>query len=144
MREELDQLLCQRYPLIFAERNLDMKETCMYWGFSCGDGWFDLIDALCERLQLWTDNNGAPQVVAQQVKQKFGGLCFYIGEASEQQHGMIRMAESMSLKLCEQCGCPGELYSRRGWRATYCSKHAPDGAVLASKNPNPWWSMSDV
>jgi hypothetical protein len=41
MRKELDDLLCQRYPLIFSERNMSMKETCMCWGFSCGDGWFD-------------------------------------------------------------------------------------------------------
>ena len=64
MRKDLDNLLCQRYPLIFADRSRSIKESCMGWGFSCGDGWFDLIDSLCERLQFWTDHNHAPQIVA--------------------------------------------------------------------------------
>lgn len=109
MRKELDELLCKRYPLIFADRKRSMQETSMYWGFSCGDGWFDLIDALCERLQSWTDHNGAPQVVASQVKEKYGELCFYTsGATSEKQDGMILMAEAMSERICEQCGRPGK------------------------------------
>jgi hypothetical protein len=37
----------------------------------CRDGWYDLIDVLCERLQAWTDLNGAPQVVVSEVKEKW-------------------------------------------------------------------------
>ena len=77
MKKELDALLCSRYPLIFADRHAPMTQSCMYWGFSCGDGWFDLIDTLCARLQFATDHNKAPQVVATQVKEKWGMLCFY-------------------------------------------------------------------
>ena len=33
MRQELDQLLCERYPKIFANRHADMKTTAMCWGF---------------------------------------------------------------------------------------------------------------
>ena len=69
MKKELDALLCSRYPLIFADRHAPMTQSCMYWGFSCGDGWFDLIDTLCARLQFATDHNKAPQVVATQVKE---------------------------------------------------------------------------
>jgi hypothetical protein len=68
-------------------------------GDACGDGWFDLIDTLCERLQFWTDRNKAPQVVAHQVKEKFGTLCFYPREANETQRGMIHMAEAMSARI---------------------------------------------
>jgi hypothetical protein len=32
-----------------------MDKSCMYWGFSAGNGWFDLIDTLAERLQFWAD-----------------------------------------------------------------------------------------
>ncbi len=130
MKKELDALLCQRYPRIFAERELSMKETAMCWGFSCGDGWFELIDALCERLQFWTDHNHAPQVVACQVKEKWGALKFYPrGEASAEQWGMIRMAEAMSARICDQCGKPGKTLVHESLHMTRCLEHAPEGAV---------------
>ena len=122
MKKELDELLCQRYPLIFADRRRSIKESCMGWGFSCGDGWFDLIDTLCERLQFWTDRNGAPQVVAQQVKEKFGTLCFYPREANQTQRGMIYMAEALSARICDQCGRPGQTLVHEHWHMTRCAE----------------------
>lgn len=47
MREELDQTLCEKYPRIFANRHRGMQETCMCWGFSHGDGWYNIINMLC-------------------------------------------------------------------------------------------------
>lgn len=129
MKKELDALLCERYPLIFAERNLSMKQTCMFWGIACGDGWFDLIDTLCERLQFWTDHNKAPQVVAVQVKEKWGELCFYPSHANEEQWGMIWMAEAMSARICDQCGKPGQTLVHGFWHLTRCADHAPEGAI---------------
>ena len=34
MREELDKLLCEKYPLLFKDRNADMRTTAMCWGFA--------------------------------------------------------------------------------------------------------------
>lgn len=51
MSPELDAKLCQKYPLIFSQRYLSMKETAMCWGFECGDGWYNIIDALCANIQ---------------------------------------------------------------------------------------------
>ena len=104
MKKELDALLCSRYPLIFADRHAPMTQSCMYWGFSCGDGWFDLIDTLCARLQFATDHNKAPQVVATQVKEKWGMLCFYYWGGNNEQSGMVDMAEALSERICEECG----------------------------------------
>ncbi len=130
MRKDLDDLLCQRYPRIFADRNLPMTHTCMCWGFSCGDGWFDLIDALCERLQFATDHNHAPQVVAAQVKEKFGELCFYPRTTpSPEQWGMLTLAEALSVRICDQCGKPGQTLVYNFWHMTRCPDHAPEGAV---------------
>jgi len=52
MNEQLDDLLCQRYPKIFAERRAPKDTSGMAWGIMCGDGWFDLLDALCSTLQF--------------------------------------------------------------------------------------------
>jgi len=138
MKRELDELLCSRYPKIFQDRNAPITQTCMGWGFDCGDGWFDLIDTLCERLQFSTDRVDAPQVVAAQVKEKFGELRFYVQSATDEQRGMIDMAEAMSERICEECGKPGTLLVA-GAYMTRCPEHAPEGAITAKE-----WEKSQL
>jgi len=55
MRQELDKLLCEKYPKMMVNRNKDMKETCMCWGFECGDGWFNILDQLMGNIQHHID-----------------------------------------------------------------------------------------
>ena len=31
------------FPELYSQHTLPMNQTCMCWGFCCGDGWFDLI-----------------------------------------------------------------------------------------------------
>jgi hypothetical protein len=57
MRRELDEKLCAKYPLIFKNRNADMRTTSMCWGFECGDGWYNILDVLCA--YLTNDYNNA-------------------------------------------------------------------------------------
>lgn len=57
MKDELDKALCEKYPKIFAQRNAPMSETCMCWGFACGDGWYNIIDQLCNYIQHHIDQN---------------------------------------------------------------------------------------
>lgn len=64
-----------------------------------------------------------PQVVAVQVKEKFGGLRFYVEGGTSEIHNFIAMAESMSYRTCEECGSPGNVY-RKGWHKTMCEVHA--------------------
>ena len=55
MKLELDKLLCEKYPKMMVNRNKDMKETCMCWGFECGDGWFNILDQLMGNIQHHID-----------------------------------------------------------------------------------------
>jgi hypothetical protein len=55
MKQELDKLLCEKYPKMMVNRNKDMKETCMCWGFECGDGWFNILDQLMGSIQHHID-----------------------------------------------------------------------------------------
>lgn len=50
MKKELDELLCKKYPEIFVDRHANMQMTAMCWGFDIGDGWFNIINVLCESL----------------------------------------------------------------------------------------------
>ncbi len=61
--------------------------------------------------------------VATQVKEKFGGLRFYVSGASEKHYNYIDFAESMSIHTCEECGAFGKLYFD-GWHRTLCDVHA--------------------
>jgi hypothetical protein len=127
MREELDNKLCEKYPKIFADRNRPMTETCMCWGFECGDGWFNIIDQLCSNIQHHIDwknrtEEKVAQVVAEQVKEKFGTLRFYVRGGDDYTNGLISMAESMSSVTCEECGNPGKT-GGTGWVSTLCEEH---------------------
>lgn len=153
MREELDKKLVEKYPKIFANRYADMTTTAMCWGFEHGDGWYQIIDSLCANIQHhidWQHKNKEfdlkwnqehpdeqravrepiPQVVATQVKEKFGGLRFYYDGGDDQIYGMVRMAESWAAHTCETCGAPGKMRGR-GWMYTACDTHTKpeDGEV---------------
>jgi hypothetical protein len=133
MSPELDKQLCEKYPKIFKNRHGDPKETCMCWGIECGDGWYDLLDHLCANLQFNTDvnnyvSNGIeryPQVVAMQVKEKFGGLRFYVESATDAQYAVISFAEALSYHMCDVCGAKGKP-NREGWIKTRCEVHKDD------------------
>jgi hypothetical protein len=125
MKPELDKLLCERYPKLFADRHARVHESLMCFGFECGDGWFDLIDTLCSTIQDYIDYNpgkNIPQVIVVQVKEKFGTLRFYTTGGDDMTRGMIWMAESMSGRVCEVCGKPGEVRDG-GWIKTRCGDH---------------------
>ena len=82
-----------------------------------GNGWLGLIKELIEEaIKLGWDR----QVC--QIKEKFGGLRFYINGAPDGVHKLIREAENKSYEICEVCGEPGEM--RKGsWIVTLCDKH---------------------
>lgn len=186
MTPELDKQLCEKYPLIFADRDKSAMESCMFWGLAVGDGWYNLIDTLCATIQdhidwsiksnqmtkehnamviaaragdltlfnnrftkispQWRDkylnemlattvdgenNYGLgiradseiiPQLVADQVKEKFAGLRFYHHGGDEFCDGVIRQAAAMSVRTCEECGAPGTV-GGRSWIKTLCDTH---------------------
>lgn len=47
MDSELDKKLCEKYPEIFRDRFGNAQTTAMCWGFEHGNGWYNIIDALC-------------------------------------------------------------------------------------------------
>lgn len=130
MKPENDKLLCEKYPKIFAKRFSHVTESNMAFGFECGDGWFDIIDTLCQSIQNHIDHKVkyeslteeqiySLQVVAAQVKEKFGGLRFYVDGGDEYIDGLIGLAEGLSYRICETCGDKGRTYNH-GWVRTHC------------------------
>jgi hypothetical protein len=83
--------------------------------------------------QLKTVPEACPQVVASQVKEKFGTLRFYYYGGDDVVSGIERMAESMSAVMCEECGSPGKPRSG-GWIQTLCDAHAQGREELVWEN----------
>lgn len=178
MKEELDKELCEKFPKIFRDRHAPMHQTCMCWGFACGDGWFKIIRNTCALIQNhinWTRERRAralkfnralkralngdvkglehyhtygetlsewgrkhvqediekakyedvpevcKQVVATQIKEKFGTLRFYYSGGDDFVNGVVQMAEAMSGSTCEDCASPGTQLGG-GWIRTLCTK----------------------
>lgn len=87
---------------------------------SCGSGWAPLIEKLIDDLfTLGWDG------VLFQVKEKFGGLRFYIGNGSKEIHDRIYKAEVESQSICIKCGKPAKLYTD-GWWLPLCDEHAKE------------------
>jgi ribosomal protein L37AE/L43A len=93
----------------------------MCWGITTGDGWYDIIDNLCAKIQKICDNKPY-QTEASQVKEKFGGLRFYTDHSSEEIEKLIEKAEQESLETCENCGSTKNVKQTTGWIYTLCEK----------------------
>ena len=104
MNSEKQNKLFEKYSEIFSDRNLPKTQTLMCWGIACGDGWYDLIDRLCGDIVLYCKENDLKQPKAVQVKEKFGGLRFYIHGGDDEILKMISKAESESYKICSKTG----------------------------------------
>ena len=98
-----------------------------YGGFAIGKGWYPILERLCRNIQQhieWKNRESevVPQVVVEQIKEKFGGLRFYYRGGDDEVSGMVRMAEAWADVACEECGGIGK---RRGggWVRTLCDLH---------------------
>jgi hypothetical protein len=94
------------------------REPIMTAGFfECDEGWYQLIkDLIVDLIELGWDK----QIC--QVKEKFGGLRFYIYEGSDEMHARISKAENQSYEICEVTGKPGQLRTDLGWIETLCEE----------------------
>lgn len=90
------------------------------WQQKCIDE--DLLDP---EPQLKIVPEACSQVVASQVKEKFGTLRFYYSGGDEYISGIEAMADSMSAVTCETCGAPGKP-RKGGWIQTLCDTHAAE------------------
>lgn len=131
MSPDLDELLCKRYPAIFADRN--NPNSCMGRGFECSDGWFNLIDRLSFRIQAGVGCEGRPQPVAAQVKEKLGGLRIYWREADDLVQTLTYLASDLSQVTCEVCGAPGEAVRLPGRLMLRCGAHLDQVDAIAER-----------
>lgn len=96
-----------KFPNVF-------KEGCC---IECGKGWDAIIDELCTAIEPLCAKT---HITAIQVKEKFGGLRFYMSGVSADIYSHIRKAEEKALETCERTGTPGKLRTDIGWMRVLC------------------------
>lgn len=82
------------------------------------EGWQALVERLIVDLIAHGWNRDC-----QQIKEKFGGLRFYIGDGDEVIRNFIAEAGAKSETLCVVCGATCTVKSHGGWLSPRCDTH---------------------
>lgn len=100
-------------------------------------GWRPLVESLLEYIH-WQNKVHDTQVKIYSIEKRNGGLhcaVHHYPSASnsviaEEIFGAIHLAETLSCKMCEQCGKPGKFEKLRSKDSlllgTYCDEHIPE------------------
>jgi hypothetical protein len=103
------------------------SQSSMLYGFAVGDGWFQILYELSAKIDERARSMGIKPgderyPSADQVKEKFGGLRFYMMCPDHKIYeDLIRTATSKALHTCEHCGRPGKMIDD-GWYSVRCER----------------------
>jgi hypothetical protein len=127
MKEKHIKALIKDFPNLYRNARKSSSESCMHWGFTCGDGWFDILYQMSAQiearaLQHGLDCESDEWPAARQIKEKFGGLrcSFFHGEGMDISD-LVDAATEKANGTCERCGEPGEIRDG-GWMVNLCDK----------------------
>ena len=98
-----------------------------------GKGWSKIIDSLYDNLPI------PKKMQVHQVKEKFGGLRFYVSACTAEEYKIIDEACELSEKTCEQCGEPGTVKKQGYWLTCLCQDcfGIEEQHMLAARKENP-------
>ncbi len=157
MKKELEDALAEKYEFMKPKTSLQQqkKKGCIHdlygaFGCECSDGWYDLLNEMCAKIQaVYDKNNMEPDIVILQVKEKWGKLRFYyhfpgdnpgihafdilggppslrIHPGKKENHihkeiaEIVAWGEKRSGEICEKCGKPGKLRNDLIYILTLC------------------------
>ena len=134
----MDQIFSDRLITAFPQLYRTWQERKMQevWhtrqDFECGNGWFELLWQLSTHLEavLVALPEGERAAYAPtNVKEKLGGLRFYLTTYTPEMERAISRAEGQSIQTCEECGKPGARHQKDGIIRTRCAEHTPPGSM---------------
>jgi hypothetical protein len=124
VRRDLQDKLFSDFPKLY-DRKADIRSSNMGWGFECGDGWYQLIYELSEKLQPLVHKS--PDVDGDycqvtQVKEKYGTLRVYLDWYTNEIYDLLDEYERLSSLTCERCGKPGYIDHNKMWLSATCGE----------------------
>lgn len=117
MEKNLEELYFNTFPDLFDKR-VD--------GFACYDGWDSILWDICCTVNEVNRKilDSEKKIKVQQIKEKFGGLRFYISAVPEEYCNevfkAIDRAERKSYRTCEMCGRWGKIQNDLNWIKCLC------------------------
>lgn len=139
-RQELEEKLAEEFPFMRRgdsyeeqEASGEIRDLFGAFGYEVGgSGWYDLLRGLCTEVTTAYQRVGLPvDIVVDQVKEKFGKLCFYYhpvgarpgsSELHQEVAKIVHKWEAKSMTVCESCGAPGALRKDIRWVQTLCDQ----------------------
>jgi hypothetical protein len=157
MKKDFREKLLHDFPILFREKNFNIRFEESLLKTYCGNGWFELIYELSSKLEKYIDtlnnicicdhqfhlhneeNNSCLSITnfeqcqckkytdrrprAYCIKEKFGGLRFYVEKSDKQTNDLVKQAELKSYSICEICGNKGNPFTIcDSWIFTFCEK----------------------
>ena len=141
MNSVLEEQLWSSFP--FMKKKLSLAEqhfrgfvSDLYsaFGCECGDGWYKVLYDMCAEItDVFAAVGLQPDIVVDQVKEKYGSLRFHYHhepakgtstpKALRQEISrLVDEAEERSKRVCEECGNPGHLRLDLDWIQTLCDR----------------------
>ncbi len=123
-----NQALAYLHKHIKVTRKIDYrKQSNPYkYQFGVGDGWFGILKELITGIRLNDEKDKFKWITkVTQIKEKFGGLRFYVTGTSDKNWKLINKAEAKSYTVCEASGSEVEVGTwTLGWYQTLSRKVA--------------------
>ena len=110
MRYELQKKMMDNYPKLYRNRPAILT----------GDGWFNIIKELSDKLEKMIPETIDNDFKCFQVSERHGGLNFSMTMATDEMYKEIEIAEEKCCQTCEKCGNPGKFTKINGWRCILC------------------------
>ena len=74
------------------------------FGVECGEGWKHLYQPITDYINEYNKSHVGNEIEIHQIKEKFGGLRYYVSHYTDELKKMIKDAEEASFNTCETCG----------------------------------------
>jgi len=126
MKQELENKLFQKFSWLETKNQFTGKNLNIGISMDCDDGWYNLINELCTKLENYYKKHNANinELNILQIKEKYGVLCFYIGNFIDGAYKIIIKYENKSAHICETCGKHGKIKAKGNWLKCLCKKCA--------------------
>jgi len=83
---------------------VERQEPYELFGVECGNGWKHLYQPITDYINEYNQTHKEEPIKICQIKEKFGGLRYYVDHYTDNLRKMIREAEEKSYNTCEICG----------------------------------------
>lgn len=98
---------------------------------SLPSGWYDLVDRLCNDIEVSLGPAGCEGFAVLQLKEKLAGLRFNFlhrdREVRQRVRALVDAAELKSSETCQRCGAAASVRNHGGWLTALCDVHAEPG-----------------